>query len=182
MSMQDGEPRIGLPLTRRATVVLGGKIAALSGVFASLGMLDAEAKNKKRKRRRRKNKKRKKGKGGFTVVAPEMTGAKEVPGPGDPLGQGSAECTIKGNEICCNFEFTTTTPNSDITGIHIHEGPPDEAGDIVVPFSTQLEDNCAIADEGLAAQIKTNPEDFYMNIHTDAFPDGAVRDQLQAEA
>jgi hypothetical protein len=182
MSTQDAESRFGLPLSRRAAVVLGSTFAAVSGLFSSLGMLDAEAKNKNRKRRRRKNKKRKKGKGGFTVVAPDMTGAKEVPGPGDPLGEGSAECTIKGNEICCNFTFTTTTPNSEINGIHIHEGPPDEDGDIVVPFSTALTDNCAIADEGIAAQIKTNPEDFYVNIHTDAFPDGAVRDQLQEKA
>jgi hypothetical protein len=171
-------------LSRRTMLLFGSGLAAFG--LGNLAALDAEA--KKRKRRRRKNKKRKKGKGGFTVVAPDMTGDKEVPGPedppdeGDPLGQGSAVCTIKGNEICCDFEFTTTTPNSEITMIHIHEGPPDEDGPIVVPFSTALQDNCAIADEGLAAQIKTNPEDFYMNIHTAAHPAGAVRDQLQAQS
>ncbi len=165
-------------LSRRAMLVFGSGLAAFG--LGNLATLDADAKN--RKRRRRKNKKRKKGKGGFSVVAPEMTGAKEAPIPdsGDDNGQGTATCTIKGNEICCDFTFTTTTPNSEISGIHIHEGAPNVDGDIVVPFSTAFTNNCVTADEGVAAQIKTNPGDFYMNIHTDAFPDGAVRDQLQA--
>jgi hypothetical protein len=166
-------------LSRRSMLLFGSGLAAFG--LGNLAALDADA--KKRKRRRRKNKKRKKGKGGFTVAAPDMTGAKEVPPEdGDPNGQGSAVCTVKGNEICCDFEFETTTENSAITAIHIHPGAVGEEGDPVVPFSTALQDNCAIADEGLAAQIKNNPEEFYMNIHTAAHPNGAVRDQLQAQS
>jgi hypothetical protein len=172
--MSDLETRISQLLTRRSAVAFGGTFAALSGLIAGLGMEDADA--KKRKRRRRKNKKRKKGKGGVNLVAANMTGDKEVPGPGDPDGVGSGECTVKGNEICCTFQYTPD-PASPITGVHIHEGGPDDDGDIVVDFEGQL-DNCVIADEGLAAQIKNNPENFYANIHTDDFPDGAVRDQL----
>jgi hypothetical protein len=175
MAILDGNLEIGLPLTRRAALALGGLFAALTG----LGGLDAEA--KKRKRRRRKNKKRKKKRGSFFLEAPEMTGDKEVPsGSGDPNGQGSGECSIKGNEVCCTFQFTTE-PDSPITGVHIHEGPPDEDGPIRVDFQGQL-DTCVLADEGIAAKIKTNPSAFYANIHTEDFLDGAVRAQLQAKA
>jgi hypothetical protein len=166
-------------LSRRAMLVFGSGLAAFG--LGNLATLDADA--KKRKRRRRKNKKRKKNRGSFVLVAPEMTGAKEAPTPdsGDDNGQGSGEVTIKGTQICWDFEFSTETPNSEISGFHIHEGPPGEDGDIVVDFEGQLE-GCQDIEGSLAAQIKTNPEDFYANIHTDAFPDGAVRDQLQEKA
>jgi hypothetical protein len=170
-------------LSRRAMLLFGSGLAAFG--LGNLTALDADA--KKRKRRRRKNKKRKKPQGSFVLVAPEMTGAKEVPGPedppdeGDPDGEGSGEITIKGTQICWEFDFTTDTPNSEITGLHIHEGPPDEDGPIVVDFNAQL-DGCMDIEGSLAAQIKTNPEDFYANIHTAAHPAGAVRDQLQKKA
>lgn len=164
-------------LSRRAMLLFGSGLAAFG--LGNLAALDAEA--KKRKRRRRKNKKRKKNRGSFELVAPEMTGAKEVPaGSGDPLGQGSGEITIKGTQICWDFDYSSETPNSgvsDINGFHIHEGPPDEDGDIVVDFEGELV-GCMDIEGSLAAQIKTNPEDFYANIHTVAFDQGAVRDQL----
>jgi hypothetical protein len=176
MAMLDDELETSLPLTRRAALALGGLFAALTG----FDMMDVDAKGKGRKRRRRKNKKRKKKRGSFFLQAPEMNGDKEVPGPGDLTASGSGECTIKGNEVCCTFQFTSET-DENVTLVHIHEGAEGVAGDPVVDFQGQL-DNCVLADEGIAAKIKTKPGNFYANIHTTTFPNGAVRDQLQAKA
>lgn len=76
-------------------------LAAVGGLFAGLGLLEADAKKRKKQPDQE----------SFTVVAPNMTGANEVPGPEDPpdagdlLGHGTAECTIKGTEIRCDFTF-----------------------------------------------------------------------------
>jgi hypothetical protein len=123
-----------------------------------------------------------------TFVAKPMTGAKEVPGPGDAGAKGSAQFSITGSQICATFRFTTTTTPFQITGAHIHKGVAGVKGDIVVGFGAPVNGKtvcrtCPHAthcpDSRILSKIKANPAAYYANIHTADFPNGAVRGQLR---
>jgi CHRD domain len=117
--------------------------------------------------------------GGRRLTA-TLTGAAEVPGPGDPDGAGTAAITLNQgqNEVC--FELTV----SDIaaaTLAHIHSGAAGAAGPAVVTLTPPAEGSskgCVSADAELIKNIRQNPQDFYVNVHNADFPDGAVRGQL----
>ena len=115
-----------LRTTRRAAIVRGGLAATAMAALAGLGIGPAEAKKKKKK----KKKKSPPPQVVAQLIATNMTGAKEFPGPGD--GEAfdcSATFVIKSNgEICCNFTFNTKTPDSEITLTHIHQGVSGASG------------------------------------------------------
>jgi hypothetical protein len=109
-----------------------------------------------------------------------LTGAEEVPGPGDPDGSGEVVMTLNHGqgEIC----FQLTVQNIDpATAAHIHRGPFGVAGPVVVglaPPTSGFSSGCVAADRDLIKEIIQSPEEFYVNVHNAAFPAGAVRGQL----
>ncbi len=117
-----------------------------------------------------------------------MSGAQEVqvagkPPVGDPDGSGTAQVEIKGSKIIFSFQWSGITAP---TLGHIHEAAQGANGDIVVPFfTTPLPDTATavagavtVTDAALVNRIRTNPSGFYVNLHTTAFPGGAIRGQL----
>jgi hypothetical protein len=112
----------------------------------------------------------------------ELTGAAEVPGPGDPDGSGTATITVNpGQEEVC-WAIEAEGIELPATGAHIHEGAVGEFGDVVVPLTPPDENGfssgCAEVSREVALDILKNPEDYYVNIHTNEFPGGAIRGQL----
>jgi hypothetical protein len=112
-----------------------------------------------------------------------MSGASEVPGPGQDLA--NAQFILKPTSAPDAFCFEGTVYGIDepITGAHIHDGSAGEAGDVVVPLMPPSEDgflaSCAFdVDPALVADILANPADYYVNFHTATFPAGAIRGQL----
>ena len=133
--------------------------------------------------------------GGKTLTA-TLTGATEVPGPGDPDGAGTAEITINpGLKSVC---YTLTWANLDdpVWGGHIHVGGAGTAGGIVVTLfggpllprtsypGTFTASDCVTTSVSSAqlADIVDNPSGYYVNLHTDVYPDGAIRGQLSKPA
>jgi hypothetical protein len=113
-----------------------------------------------------------------------MTGKREVPGPGDPDGRGTAFIGIRGTTV--RFALTWTAISAP-TAAHIHSGKAGQAGPVVVPFfmaAGGLPANITgvagmvTADAALARDIRANPSHYYANIHTVDFPAGAIRGQL----
>jgi hypothetical protein len=109
-----------------------------------------------------------------------MTGEQEAPGPGDPDGSGTARIVINPGtgELC--YELTVEGIDT-VTGAHIHEAPPGEAGDVVVPLEPPVSGesgDCITISRELALEILRNPEDYYVNVHTENYPAGAIRGQL----
>ena len=110
-----------------------------------------------------------------------MSGSQEVPGPGDPDGTGEAKVRLKPNqgELCVDIEVENIEP---ATASHIHHAPAGTAGAVVVvlpiPNAEGEADDCVSVDDQLLEKIRSNPQDYYINIHNNPFPNGAIRGQL----
>ncbi|MBI5649199.1 MAG: CHRD domain-containing protein [Chloroflexi bacterium] len=109
----------------------------------------------------------------------ELTGAAEVPGPGDPDGSGAAHLTINQGqgEVCFDITVADVAP---ITAAHIHAAPTGVAGSVVVNFNVAVNglNGCVAANPDLIKAIRQNPADYYVNVHNASFPAGALRGQL----
>ena len=109
-----------------------------------------------------------------------LTGAAEIPGPGDPDGSGSAALRLNPGqeEICYELTVSNIAP---ATAAHIHIGAVTVAGPVVVPLAPPTGGSssaCASVDRALVLDILRNPDEYYVNVHNAAFPAGAVRGQL----
>jgi hypothetical protein len=110
-----------------------------------------------------------------------MSGAEEVPGPGDSDGTGFAILVLNpGTEEIC-FELTVSNISPAVAS-HIHIGRAGQAGPVVVTLSPPPtggdSSGCVEADRDLIRAIIQHPSLFYVNVHTADFPNGAVRGQL----
>jgi CHRD domain len=114
-------------------------------------------------------------------------------GAGDENASGSAVFQIVDDQTI-SYGFTlddTDTPQI----VHIHRGSPDENGPPVIEFANVPKDADGQASGEAAAsagtktltssaeidalrRIRKNPRNYYVNMHTAEFPDGAVRGQL----
>lgn len=111
-----------------------------------------------------------------------LTGAAEAPGPGDPDGSGTATITLNpGQEEVC-WEIQVSGITLPATAAHIHEAPVGEPGPVVVglsaPDASGAASGCTSADRELILDIIQHPGEYYVNVHNDDFPAGAVRGQL----
>jgi hypothetical protein len=109
-----------------------------------------------------------------------LTGAAEVPGPGDPDGAGKfkGELNPGQNQIC--YELTVSNIATP-TAAHIHVGASDKAGPVVVTLETPADGtakDCVEVDREKLKLIIQKPAAYYVNVHNAEFPDGAVRGQL----
>jgi hypothetical protein len=125
-----------------------------------------------------------------TPLIAQLAAANEVPGPGDPAGSGAASVTFlivdaldatpAGAQVCWDIS------SSGITAVagHIHPGAVGVANPPVIKFEDAaqkfLPSGCSDVSGVLAAQIVAAPATFYVNLHTAAFPNGAIRGQLAA--
>ncbi len=108
-----------------------------------------------------------------------LTGSAEVPGPGDDDGTGFATVFVEQDQLCYDINVLDIAP---ATAAHIHEGAVGESGPPVVPLEPPSAegavDGCAPADAELLQRMAANPGGFYVNVHNDEFPEGALRGQL----
>ena len=108
-----------------------------------------------------------------------LTGAVEVPGPGDPDGAGLVQLALepRTGRACLLLVLADI---AEPAAAHIHEGPTGVAGPVVVDFTPTLSgDECVDGvDHSLLRRIRTNPAAFYVNVHNARFPAGAIRGQV----
>jgi hypothetical protein len=121
--------------------------------------------------------------GGALRIA-RMTGAQEVPDPGDPDGSGLAAVAVfpARGELC--FAMRVEDITLPAAAAHVHRGRAGVAGPVRVtleaPGANGTSRGC-VEDlrTRLLRRIKEEPRRFYVNVHTSDFPDGAVRGQLR---
>jgi CHRD domain len=114
------------------------------------------------------------------TLSTTLTGAAEVPGPGDPDGSGMATLSVNPGlgQICYALTVSGIAP---ATAAHIHVGTVTQAGQVVVPLEPPTggsSGGCAEVARELALAILKSPSDYYVNVHNAEFPAGAVRGQL----
>jgi hypothetical protein len=112
----------------------------------------------------------------------DLSGAEEVPGPGDPDGSGTAHLTFNQGqgEICYSIHVEDITLPA--IGAHIHHAEAGFSGPVVVPLTSPDEtghsEGCVEVDKELVKEIRQNSEEYYVNVHNAIYPAGAVRGQL----
>jgi CHRD domain len=113
-----------------------------------------------------------------TTLSVSMNGKQEVP-KGDPNGKGTAKVTLQPSKGRVCFNLTWHRIGNPVAS-HIHQGKKGTSGPIVIPFfaGTAKHTGCVKAAKSLINKIAKKPSNYYVNIHTAAFPGGALRGQL----
>jgi len=112
------------------------------------------------------------------TLTTKMSGKNEVP-KGSPTASGTA--TIKLNsatgKVCWTFKVKGL---HTVNASHIHKAPKGKAGNVVIPFfaGPLKKTGCVSAKKSLVAAIEKSPSQYYVNIHTNKYPAGAIRGQL----
>jgi hypothetical protein len=125
---------------------------------------------------------------GGRLFTTTLSGAEEVDpetgelGAGDPNGSGLATLAVNPGqgEVC--YELSVEDIELAATGAHIHVGEAGENGPVVVPLTppdaSGVSSGCAEVSRELALAIIRDPEHYYVNVHNEEFPGGAIRGQL----
>ncbi|MGH6705791.1 MAG: CHRD domain-containing protein [Sphingomicrobium sp.] len=121
---------------------------------------------------------------GGKKVSTTLTGAAEVPGPGDADGSGTFSATINPGQGRLCYELTATGIAAP-TAAHIHTGTSSQAGPVLIGLTTPTgtttftSSGCitTLSRADLDA-IRKSPQAFYVNVHNTPFPGGAIRGQL----
>ena len=122
-----------------------------------------------------------------TTLTATLAGSTEGDNPGDPDGSGTASIVIdpEAGTACWNLTATNINP---VTQSHIHIGAEGESGDVVVPLDVDgfegSSEGCTdpMEDAAILQQILDNPAGYYVNLHTEDFPAGAIRGNLAASS
>jgi hypothetical protein len=112
-----------------------------------------------------------------------LSPAEEVPGPGVKDGVGTAQVEITGSKVCSDLKATM---GEKPTKAHIHQGPKGQSGPVVVDLMPAFNPGeaaftsmtCVDTTPDIAARLITDPAAYYVNIHSEPHPDGAMRGQL----
>jgi hypothetical protein len=109
-----------------------------------------------------------------------LTGAAEVPRPGDPDGTGTARLRVNPGtgSICVVLSVADIAP---ATAAHVHEAPAGVAGPVVLPLAAPSDGSSStcVVNRALAQEINKDPAGYYVNVHNSEFPGGALRGQLR---
>jgi len=91
--------------------------------------------------------------------------------------------TIDGDQFCYTLDVVGLTQPAGAA--HIHIGPRDEPGPVVIPLevpaetSFQVDDCTTVTDPAILDGVRANPGAYYVNVHTPTYPGGEVRGQLK---
>ncbi|MRX36363.1 MULTISPECIES: CHRD domain-containing protein [Aminobacter] len=107
----------------------------------------------------------------------DLKAASEVP-PADSSGTGSADVTVDTTTKKLSLTVTSSGLTGDATAAHFH-GPAaaGENADPVVDISAAVASGTADITDQQLADLQAGK--WYLNIHTQKFPDGEIRGQVE---
>ncbi len=109
-----------------------------------------------------------------------LTGAQEV-GGGDADGYATAQVSVadRADQIC--YDINDIRNLSDIIAIHVHRGAPGVDGPPVWTLAKANEGGwkgCTDKAEWMQDAFENRFRNYYVNVHTTEYPNGAIRGQL----
>lgn len=111
-----------------------------------------------------------------------LTGIQEVPGPGDADGTGSAEIRVDSGEdqLCWDLHARQVDV---VTAAHIYRGAAGIVGSPIITLTTPDADGhsrgCLAIDDAMVRELAMRGHEYYVNVLTEAHPEGAIRGQLR---
>lgn len=114
----------------------------------------------------------------YAYTGTSMFGEYEVGHKGageEASGDFSAEFDLLSGKMCYILEVNGL---SGFTAAHIHKAEKGKNGPPVVTLELASQDRCIDVDVELLKDIAKNEHKYYVNVHTEAFPAGAIRGQL----
>lgn len=123
-----------------------------------------------------------------TRLSAELDGASEVPDPGDPDGAGAASVRVNVRQQWVCYVLVVHGIEFPTIGAHIHRGVAGVPGPVKVTLRNPrrvggsefgFSSGCVQdVKKKLLRKLKRTPERFYVNVHNDTYPNGAIRGQL----
>lgn len=117
---------------------------------------------------------------GTVVLTASLSGANETAG-GDPAASGTFRVEIdpEAGDFCYTLAVTKLAKPAKA---HVHSGVAGVDGDPVamIEITGAGNDECIALEPDKLKPIVANPAAYYVNVHSAAFPAGAVRGQLGA--
>ncbi|GAC1324148.1 MAG: CHRD domain-containing protein [Chloroflexota bacterium] len=118
----------------------------------------------------------------MTLTA-HLSGRSEIGAPGPRAGTGTATVTVTMSTGRLCYQLKVSGFKLPALAAHIHAGRAGKNGPIVVPFpmapnSRGKASACTRISARLAKAITGHPTSYYVNVHTAAYPGGAIRGQL----
>lgn len=121
------------------------------------------------------------------ALAAETTLTADLAGDAETAEEGSGSATITldpaTGELCWDLTAEGIEP---VLQSHIHVGAAGESGDVAVALDVDgfegSSEGCnePMEDAQILQDIVDGPAGYYVNLHTEAFPGGAIRGQLAA--
>jgi CHRD domain-containing protein len=112
-----------------------------------------------------------------TTLTASLAGSKEAPKAG--AGSAKATITISTGKVCWKFTGLKSLPSP--SAAHIHKGAAGKSGGVFIPLGAAFKLSGCIAQPAAAIKaVLAHPGNYYVNIHTKQFPNGAARGQLAA--
>jgi hypothetical protein len=129
----------------------------------------------------------------LTSLRAHLTGAEVGPEPaGDPDASGRATVEVFSGTVSYNLRYEgigePPGANEPATAAHIHFGDPGEDGPVVVTLFGLPDEQAAVASlrsicvdvpPVVSVLLNADPRDFYVDVHSEDFPEGAIRGQLR---
>jgi hypothetical protein len=108
--------------------------------------------------------------------------ANNPPGPAGASGAATIDIEADAGRVCQDITYENT--GAPLTLAHIHEGPAGVNGPVVVDLQVlpSGQEVCVNADAAVLRRIAANPGGFYVNLHTEDFPQGVLRGHLSPAA
>jgi hypothetical protein len=112
-----------------------------------------------------------------TVLSTKLRGSAEA-AKGSPTGSGTATITLDTKKSKACWTLSVHGIGKPLSA-HVHKGPVGKAGPVVIPlgagFTTK---GCVSAPAKTLAAVAKKPGDYYVNVHTTKYLNGAIRGQL----
>jgi hypothetical protein len=107
----------------------------------------------------------------------------DLKGSTEPNAKGTAVVRVRTDAGMVCYRLHAENITLPAVAAHIHRGASTASGPVVVPFQAPAangeSDGCATAQAAIIDEILANPANFYVNVHTQEHPAGAMRAQLR---